>query len=176
MPCATTLYFDLETDAAIRRLWQAIEDAGLPSTMLNIGYRPHLTLSVCESLDLDAMRADLSALMAAFRPIPLTFPNLGAFLQAEGVVFLGVTVTPALLDLHAQIWHLSEAHTIGVSGYYAPGVWVPHVTLGYGLVQEQVGSVINTLLKAPLPASGMATELVISDVSPSGYVDLLRPI
>ncbi len=35
MPCAVTLSFDQETDAAIRGIWQAIEDAGLPSTMLN---------------------------------------------------------------------------------------------------------------------------------------------
>jgi 2'-5' RNA ligase len=172
MPCATTLYFDLETDAAVRRLWQAVEDAGLPSTMLNLGFRPHLTLAVCESLDLDAFRLELPAMMAALQPIPLTFSSLGTFIQAEGVVYLGVTVTQALLDLHSQIWHLSQAHMDGISHYYVPGIWVPHITLGYDLLLEQVGQVMNTLLKAPLPVSGMANELVITDDSLNGFVDL----
>jgi len=172
MPCATTLYFDLETDAAIRRIWQAIEDAGLPSSMLNLGYRPHLTLAVCESMNLEALRGELPRLVSSIRPVPLTFYGLGTFNIKEGVVFLGVTATQTLLDLHEQFWRLSVAHADGNHTYYQPGIWVPHITLGYGLQQDQVGQVITALLKIALPASGIATELVVTDVSPSGYVDL----
>jgi 2'-5' RNA ligase len=172
MPCATTLYFDLETDAAIRRLWQAIEDAGFPSAMLNLEFRPHLTLAVCETMDLDTLRGELPRLVAATHPLAVTFHSLGAFTVKEGVVYLGVTVTRDLLDLHDQLWKLLTANSTGNSSYYLPGIWVPHVTLGYGLPQEQVGSVINLLLKSPLPVIGMVTELVVTDVAGTGFVDL----
>lgn len=172
MPCATTLYFDLETDAAVRRLWQAIEDAGLPSSLLNLGYRPHLTLVVCDTMDFDALRAELPPLVASTPPVSFNFHGLGTFNTAEGVVYLAVTVSQELLALHERIWKLAAPHANGKLQYYMPGIWVPHVTLGYGLEQEQVGQVINSLRKIVLPINGTATELVVTDVSPSGYTDL----
>ena len=172
MPCATTLYFDLETDAAVRRLWQAIEDAGLPSSLLNLGYRPHLTLAVCETMNLEGLRDELLQLVAATSPIKLNFHGLGTFSTNEGVVYLGVTVNRALLDLHDQIGQLLGPHSNGNLPYYMPGVWVPHVTLGYGLLEEQVVPVLNSLRRSELPASGTVTELVVSDVTASVYTDL----
>jgi hypothetical protein len=172
VPCATTLYLDLETDAAIRRLWQGIEDAGLPSTMPTLGYRPHLSLAVCESMDMPALRDILPTLLGATPPIPLIFSNLSVFPKADGVVYLGVTASRGLMEFHEKVWQLMAAHTSGHSEYYSPGMWVPHITLDYGLTPEQVGSVITTVLKLPIPLTGIATELVVTDVSNNGYTDL----
>ena len=172
MPCATTLYLDLETDAAIRRLWQGIEDAGLPSIMPNLGYRPHISLAVCETMDVAEMRKILPPLLSVTPAIPLIFSYLGVFSKSDGVVYLGVTASRGLLEFHEKIWQIMAAHTSGHSEYYSPGVWVPHITINYDLTPEQVGRVVTTVLKLPIPLTGVATELVVTDVAPTGYTDL----
>jgi hypothetical protein len=46
------MYFDDQADAAVRRLWQRLADAGLPSlaTRTHRQHRPHVSLAVAESL------------------------------------------------------------------------------------------------------------------------------
>ena len=172
MACAVTIYFDLETDAAICGVWQAIEDAGLPSAMLNMGYRPHITLSVCEQMDLDELKKNLPVLIASTPPIPVTFSQLGIFPGPDGVIFLGVTVNKMLANLHASYWRTADAYMGAASEYYRPDIWVPHVTLAYGLTPELVGQVVTVLLKTPLPAQGLATEFVVTDADEPNKVDL----
>ena len=51
--------FDTQTENAMRRLWQAIADAGLPSFMLTIDYPPHLTIFLAEEVIENELHAAL---------------------------------------------------------------------------------------------------------------------
>jgi hypothetical protein len=46
------MYFDEDADADVRRLWQRLADAGLPSLAVRTHrrHRPHVSLIVAESL------------------------------------------------------------------------------------------------------------------------------
>ncbi len=163
MPCGAILTFDLETDAAVRRLWQAIEDAGLPSTMLKVNYPPHLTLSVCEDMELEPLVQRLPEFIAAFPPLTVGFSGLGVFSAVEPVVYLSVTRSPDLTALHSAFWELVEPVSKGLSPYYNPRAWVPHVTLNQGMPLNMTGAVVDTLLNSPRPASGALMEIHIVD-------------
>ncbi len=47
---------DAESEAGIRRAWDALAEAGVKSAMLDAGYRPHVSLGVCEELNVDGLR------------------------------------------------------------------------------------------------------------------------
>lgn len=173
MTCGAALQFDAQTDAAIRSAWQAIAAAGLPSRMPELNYPPHLSLLLCEDLDLAAVRRALPAWIASQPPLRVDFPALGIFPGEEGVIYLAPTVSHALLDFHAGLWALLEPLTRNPSPLYRPGIWVPHVTLDLELTRAQTGAVVEALNSAGcLPRRGVLESLFVADfttgVGPEG--------
>jgi hypothetical protein len=168
--CGAILYFDHETEAAIRGLWQAIDDAGLPSPMLDLNFPPHLTMMVCQEMDLDGLRAALPNYIATHPPMPISFSGIGIFTGPEPVVYLSVTANRALFDLHANFWRVASPFNRGESVYYRPGMWVPHVTLSQGRQDGKTVEVLQALLRARVPQYGLLRDLVIAEFahSPTG--------
>jgi hypothetical protein len=107
------LLFDADTEAEIRRQWDALAAAGLPSAAQNPSptNRPHVTLAVAERIDPDA-DADLRSLAG----LPLEC-RVGAPMLFGGVPTLVRLIVPtaALLTLHravvaACLPHAARAH------------------------------------------------------------------
>ncbi len=166
MACGAILYFDGETDAAIRGLWQIIEDAGLPSNLPTLNYPPHLTLLACEDMDLSGLRAHLPRFIADNPPMPVQFNGLGYFSKKKLVIYMATTPTRALLDFHAHFQEMAGPFLKGQSLYYLPGNWVPHVTLDQDFPSEATGALVQTLLRRPLPEKGLLKELLLVDFHP----------
>jgi 2'-5' RNA ligase len=130
---AVEMYFDDQADAAVRKVWQLLADAGLPSlaTWTHRRHRPHASLAVAESL----AGADLAPLRSVLRaPQPtLQLYVLGTFPGYEGVLFLGVAVTADLLAFHREVHAALGGQAVQHWPHYLPGNWVPHCTLAEGL-------------------------------------------
>ncbi len=148
MNLGAAFIFDAETEAAMRALWQSIADAGLPSFMLGLDYPPHMTIFSAESADMPGLRQALAELAATLPPLPVSFLSLAHFLDSGSVAYLAPIVNRPLLDLHAAIWRAADPYTHDRPSYYAPGVWVPHVTLAYNTPPDQVGQVAAVLARA----------------------------
>ena len=84
MPFVVELYFDLSTEKCIRDAWKVIDEAGISASMLEGGYRPHVSLGVCNHVELNAFAQELSTFAAsvAFR---LSFPNIGIFVHRKAL-------------------------------------------------------------------------------------------
>ena len=162
MPCGAIVYFDQETDAALRGLWQVIEDAGLPSAMLSLTYPPHLTLMMCDELGMDGLGVDVKQFLADHPPLPVTFSGFGVFPGELGVVYMAVTPKRDLLDFHAALWDIARPHLQPGNSYYQPDTWVPHVTLGYDLDPALTGAAVTALARAHWPRQGLLRELVLA--------------
>ena len=102
MPFVVELYFDSSTEEHIRSAWKAIDEAGISASMLEGGYRPHISLGVCSHLDVNAFKSELATFAETIEPFPLSLSSIGIFPTSEGVVFLGATVTEQLLNVHAR--------------------------------------------------------------------------
>ena len=85
MPFVGELYFDPSTEERIREAWKALDEAGISDSMPKGGYRPHISLGVCEHLELNAFAKELSTLAASLAPFRLSFPNIGIFLHRKGL-------------------------------------------------------------------------------------------
>jgi 2'-5' RNA ligase len=166
MPIAVELYFDSASEEIIRDLWRAIAAAGFPSSLLEAGYRPHISLAICESLDVAAIRPALSSFAGNLSPFSCTLSHIGIFPTMQGVLFLGPTVTTELLDLHASFHTLFASYARDQHEYYLPGRWVPHCTLTYDISTPEIAGAMMTACQASLPIEVKLEEIGISDVSP----------
>ncbi len=151
MTFGAAFLFDEPGENALRGVWQAVADAGLSSFMLGLDYPPHLTLFMAEAMDVGALRTAWSALAERTAPLALSFPALGVFPGDSGVVYLSPTITTALLDLHSAYWQAALPYLQGLSAIYEPGVWVPHVTVGYRLTPQQTGAAVAMIRDLALP-------------------------
>ena len=167
MPFVVELYFDSSTETSIRGAWKAIDDAGISDSMPKGGYRPHVSLGVCDYLETDSLAQELSSFAAGVAPFRLSFPNIGIFSTSEGVVFLGVTVTEELLSVHAAFHEIFKKHAQEQREYYTVGQWVPHCTLAFGLSEAQIVEAVTICRQITLPISAGVKEIGVVEVSPT---------
>jgi hypothetical protein len=154
--------FDLETETTMRRLWQSIAGASLPSFMLGVDYPPHMSVFGAEEVDLSGLRAALAGLAGITAPLPVSFPALGHILGGGAVAYLAPAVNRPLLDLHAAFWEAARPYARGMPSIAAPGAWLPHVTLAFNTPPDQVGPVAAILAKSR-PLSGTISGLLFGD-------------
>lgn len=138
------LLFDDDTDAELRRVWQAMTDAGVPSQLRvqSATNRPHVTVVVTEHLD-PAVDVELAALREHL-PLPC---RIGAPLVfGHGRLILAHLIVPSLplLELHQQIHRICLPHMrSGPFPHARPGQWTPHATLGRRLDATQLAAALE---------------------------------
>jgi 2'-5' RNA ligase len=163
MPYVVELALDAEAAAAVRRVWREMADAG-NEYMARSGVRPHVTFGIWDTLEHDRAEAELTAFAARTAPVRLTFASVGLF---PGVaIFLAPTVTPELLDLHADFHRRWGGLGQGSAGHYRPGGWVPHCTLATDLEPEQFGSALVIAGRVRLPIECRLVEIGIVEFRP----------
>lgn len=167
MPFVVELYFDPTVEECIRGAWKAINEAGISDSMPKGGYRPHVSLGVCDHLEINPLTQELSNFAASIAPFRLSFPNIGVFSTSEGVVYLGVTVTEALLSVHAAFHEIFKKYAEEQREYYTVGRWVPHCTLAFGLSEEQIVEAVTICRQIDLPTSTKVKEIGVVEVFPT---------
>jgi hypothetical protein len=143
------LLFDADTDAAIRRDWAALAEAGLPSHgAIRAGTnRPHVTLAVSAHLD----PAVDHALAAALGRLPLDCRVGAPMIFGGRTLTLVRLIVPSLglLDLQATV----DAAAVpfmrpGAMPHSQPGQWTPHVTLCRRLAPADLASALAAISHA----------------------------
>jgi hypothetical protein len=112
------LLLDAGLDAGIRRLWDDLHAAGLPSlaTHRHPTNRPHVTLATAAS------PAALPGIGGLGLPVPAV---LGPARMLGRALVREVIRTPGLDRLQARVWAAVGA----VNPLHAPDRWIPHVSL-----------------------------------------------
>lgn len=158
MTHSVELLLDPDADAAIRRDWAALADAGLPSLAHHRSptNRPHVTLIAAERIapDADGALAELAARLPMLCRIgaPVVF--------GRGTVTLVRMVVPSaeLLEFHGGVAELVAPHVpSGAYPHTRPGDWTPHVTLCRRLPVDQLAAALD--LVAPQTVGGAFSAL-----------------
>jgi hypothetical protein len=138
------LLFDDETDAALRGVWDALTEAGVPSQVRvqSSTNRPHVTVAVADHIDA-AVDTELAALRERL-PLPCT---VGApLLFGSGRFVLAQLIVPslALIELHHAVMRICLPHMrSGPFGHAGPDQWTPHATLGRRLEPAQLAVAVS---------------------------------
>ncbi|GIV97098.1 MAG: 2'-5' RNA ligase [Herpetosiphonaceae bacterium] len=172
MPYAIELFLDPQAAGEVRRLWDALAQSGVSSRMLERPYRPHISLAVCDDLDLAAAEQELVAFARRMAVFPVSLSSLACFLTDPTVLFLGVTTTSELLDMHRDFHRSFAAYAHMPWSYYVPDQWVPHCTLAFGLEPTLLPKAVEVCRQQPLPIRARLEQIAIVNV-PSGQERLV---
>jgi 2'-5' RNA ligase len=134
------LLLDPHTEAAIRRVWENLSDAGLHSPAPTS--RPHMTLAVADRISPEVD--------AALRPLAQRFPIscvVGApmlFGRSPLILVRHVVPSTELLSLHAEVARVCLPYLDpGPVPNTLAGQWTPHVTLARRVEPSQLVAVIG---------------------------------
>ena len=172
MPFAAELYFDEDGEAAVRGLWDALEAAGVGSlaTAGHGRHIPHLSLTVCDEMDVDAAAAGLQAVASGYPSLIVDLSHVGVFAGEANVVFAGVTLTDELLGLHALCRKALSPVSSSTWDHYLPNRWVPHCTLAMPVPRDKVGAAVAAVIGAGMPVAARARGIGIADVTSGDIV------
>lgn len=170
MVAALEMYFDSAAQRRVRRLWDALEEVGVPTMRgaLNGRHRPHVSLISAETLDGVAIKQALSGLRAA-PPLTLRFDYIGQFLGR--VLWLGPVPDPMLLHHHCEVHARLDA--AGIEGFevYEPGSWVPHCTLSMRVPHAKLSEAIRVCMDV-LPIHATIVGAAVADHARDLYTPL----
>ena len=138
------LLFDDETDAAMRRIWDDLTDAGVRSLAgsTSPSNRPHVTLSVADHMD-DAVNDALRPLLAML-PLPCTIGAPMLFGSGPFTLVRLMIPTAELLALQAAVHEVCRPHmSSGPLPHADPGHWTPHVTLARRVAPDKLADALS---------------------------------
>lgn len=162
MALAVCLLFDPSGDRVVRALWARLEAEGVPSLASHTHgrHRPHLSYVVARSWDIDRLREELAALPDE-GPFDLWFQGTVVF--PRGRAALAASVSAEVARRQQAVAEAAAASGADLHRHYAPGRWVPHVsvaTRGNGLQLPRITRAVNDAL--PLTVRVTSAALVDS--------------
>lgn len=163
MALAVCLLFDARSELTIRRLWQRLEDDGVPTLLSHTHGRhvPHLSYAVLRSFDLDRVR-DVLDLLPDEGPMTLHFDAVGMFRRSR--TWLVPAVTSDIARRQERVVEAVESTGADLHHHYEPGVWVPHCTLAPRTTLERLPRVAAAVFDV-LPLVATLDRAVLIDTS-----------
>lgn len=134
------LVFDPDTEAAIRRVWEGLAGAGIPSQAP--ASRPHVTLAVAERIDpeVDQLLTPVTQRL----PLGCAIGAVLLFGQDKPVLARLIVPTSELLALHTEVHRLCFPHLApGPMANSLPSQWTAHVTLARRVGGAQLGKALR---------------------------------
>jgi 2'-5' RNA ligase len=173
MVAALELYFDPAATRRVRKLWTALDEVGVQSmkTLFAGRHRPHMSLTGAPELDGPAIAAALADFDVA-PPLPIRLEFIGQFVGR--VLWLGPVPNADLLAHHATVHSRLTAAGIASSDVYAPGSWVPHVTLSMRVPHTKMAAAIRLCMDV-LPIEATLTSAAVADYARGRYLRLKPP-
>jgi hypothetical protein len=134
------LVFDRDTEAAIRRIWEDLAAAGIPSQAP--ASRPHVSLVVAERIapDVDALLQPVAQRL----PLGCAVGASLLFGRSNAVLARLIVPTAELLAVHAEVHRMCGPYLApGPMPNSLPGQWTGHVTLARRVGGAQLGRALR---------------------------------
>ena len=167
MPFAVALFLDEKSSATVTNIWHKLAERDISASRLLVGFRPHVTLVIADDIDREATGPLLDDFGQQQEPLDLVLSYLGVFpSETAGAIYLGVTVTQALLRLHNDFCRRFDDVSGTPRDYYLPGNWVPHCTLADGLSCETMPRGMEICREITFPMRCQAIEIGVLEFPP----------
>jgi len=129
----------------VEALWDELEEEhGLAG--IRVTPYPHFSWQIGEDYNLPALEALLGDVVKSTAPLIVRTTGIGIFTGPRPVIFIPVVKNAALIDFHTQLWEQTQDIGQGLSPYYNPQNWIPHISLAYEDIDLQnITSVIQAL-------------------------------
>ena len=151
---------DGEARERIEQLWEELRrDFGVRG--IHSRRFPHFSYHVADEFDLTKLRPQLEQLAGATRQFPAQASGIGIFTRKEPVIYLPVVRSKELQSIRSGVARRAEPLATGINEYYAPDVWIPHITIAEGdvdilVLPEIVRRLGERNLRWELPVTNLA--------------------
>jgi 2'-5' RNA ligase len=151
---------DGEARDRIDQLWEELRrDFGVRG--IHSKRFPHFSYHVADEYDLAKLRPELEQLAGATRQFLARASGIGIFTRKEPVIYLPVVRSNELQNIHSGVARLAEPLATGINEYYAPDIWIPHITVAEGdvdilVLPEIVRRLGERNLRWELPVTNLA--------------------
>lgn len=159
MGFAVELYFDPQTEARVRALWETLACEGVNSYQIDVGARPHVSLAVLTQFDAECLRADMEQFGQITPRLPVELASAGSFATAEGVVYIAPAATPELLETHRRYHDRLSRLQVRAIDYYLPGRWTPHCTVGTHVSTDKMPQALRMCRESSVFGAGCFQEV-----------------
>jgi hypothetical protein len=128
-------------NSKVNALWDGLEENfGLNG--IRITPYPHFCWNIGEVYRRPALDRALTEIAAEITAVPVRTDGIGFFAAPRPVLFIRILRSPSVDALHARLWEKMQTVAGGMSAYYNPEQWQPHISLAYGdLTAAQVPEV-----------------------------------
>jgi 2'-5' RNA ligase len=151
MSYAVELFFDHIAENQVRDTWIELKNASLPCIPLDNNSRPHVSLAVFKSTNLEQSIQTLEDFAKNTGSFEIKLNSIGTFPHPEGVVFYNVILNSELESKHREVEKKISQFVQEPSPFYSSDNWQPHCTLAWKLSIEQINNAIKVLLDRKLP-------------------------
>jgi 2'-5' RNA ligase len=136
---------DPDAERQILYQWKFLE-ARFGCVIAQSALAPHLSWHVAESYPQDTLISLTEKSARVCAPFTIQTVGLGIFLVPEPVVYISIAPSNTLLDIHQRIFDLVEPISQSPHEKYAPGIWMPHITLAVRDFRlDSVGEMLSEL-------------------------------
>jgi len=98
---------------------------------------PHFCWGVAEEYDESKVKETFAEIATAGAPFSVKSSGLGLFTSMKPVVYVPIARTPEMSKLHGELWSKLECKPHQYSPLFEPTVWIPHIPIVDGDVDEQ---------------------------------------
>ena len=135
-----------EYEQAVFGLWDEMESR-FGARFARTALIPHFTWQLAmQDYALELMLPALDALCKTLKPFPIHVQGARLFPGPLPTLYLRISKTKALKDLHSQLWQTCNPYAQGSNHLYASETWVPHITIAHrDLAQEDVDDALAML-------------------------------
>jgi hypothetical protein len=159
--------------AQVSSIWDELSDRhGLHG--VRVTPFPHFSWQIAQEYPSPALEETLQMVADEAAPLRISTAGIGLFTGPAPVLYIPVVKTSALVKLHSRIWERFSSCGRGISAYYHPAGWMPHISLAYlDLTPVNVGGIVKDLV-----VRDFTWDMTIDNIAyihePSGEVGQLR--
>jgi hypothetical protein len=159
--------------AQVESLWKDLEETcGLKG--IKVTPFPHFSWQIGEDYDWNKLELALSQIASRTKPFTIQTTGIALFSGEQPVIFIPVVRDPSINAFHNEVWQTLQTIGRGISSYYAPQSWMPHISLAYSdVTRENINCVIQMLA-----FQTFNWKILVDNISaiyePSGRIGTLR--
>jgi 2'-5' RNA ligase len=147
---AIVTVLDEPANAKIQSLWLELEERCGLSDFRTFPI-PHMSWQGAETYDIPAVEKILAQLASSHEAETLQTDGLGLFTGPDPVIYLPLVKSQTVTRLQQAIWRRVKPKATGLNPYYAPELWIPHITLALREVTiEKLTCAVQYLALRPL--------------------------
>jgi len=157
----------------VQAIWERLADEqGLLG--IRVTPYPHFSWQISSHYDFERLEAAINRIARATSPLRVRTAGLGIFSGPKPVIFVSVVKDLPLMNLHASIWRSVLPVAQGLSPYYAPEAWMPHISLAYEDIDpDNIAPVIQSLAFQTF-AWDMTIDNIALIYEPEGQIGALK--